>query len=167
MPGCDNCLSSTSRQRKAHPTIKHAHNNDRRCSGLVLRLLGVTDRRSTAVAVAMSSFERAAGPQTVPPSACAEPKTPLRGKTFPQALRRSGYVNEEAFPFMVTSMRSLAFVANLDGLKFLLDSGTVDFLIVSWLLGDGGGKLPPASHCSSLFRRPLFTTRSGIPKSRY
>lgn len=40
---------------------------------------------------------------------------------------------------MVTSMRSLAFVANLDGLKFLLDSGTVDFLIVSWLLGDGGG----------------------------
>lgn len=75
----------------------------------------------------------------MPPSACAEPQDPIAREDFSQDLRRSGYANEGAFPFMVTSMRSLAFVANLHDLEFLLDSGTVDFLIVLWLLGDEGG----------------------------
>lgn len=51
---------------------------------------------------------------------------------------RTRYVNKVAFPNMVTFMQSLAYIADLHDLEFLLDSGKIDFLVVVWILDDGG-----------------------------
>lgn len=72
------------------------------------------------------------------PLASVDPEDP---DEFAQALLKSGYSNKAAFPSTITFMESLAFVANLHDLQFLLDSGTFDFLIVSWVNGRQKGEL--------------------------
>lgn len=40
---------------------------------------------------------------------------------------------------MIMFMQPLAFIASLHEFEFQLDSGTFGFLILSWVMNDGGG----------------------------
>lgn len=109
--------------------------------GLVSPSFGSHRARVTAAVTARSLCEGSTGPQTqsVPPSASANPKTPLCGTSS----RRSSPLERVCQQGGITEhdhvvMESLAFVANFHGLESLLDSGTLGFMIVPWVVGDGG-----------------------------
>lgn len=125
----------------------------------------------SAAVAPRSLYEATTGTQTqsVPPSSKCGPQDPVVRDDIAQALLRSGYANKAALPRMITFIQLLAFVTNLHDSEFLLDSGTLDFMVVSRVAGDGGRSYnetlaiapPPVA------RRPPPTTRPGTRMSHY